>query len=69
MLHDLGLAARFCDRVLLMDDGALVGDGPPEATLGSSAIRAHYRVEPFIARHDGEPLIVPWRSLRERSGD
>jgi iron complex transport system ATP-binding protein len=64
VLHDLGLAARFCDRVLLMDDGALVGDGPPEATLGSAAIRAHYRVEPFIARHDGEPLIVPWRPLR-----
>ena len=63
VLHDLGLAARFCDRVLLMDDGALVGDGPPEAALGSAAIRAHYRVEPFIARHDGEPLIVPWRPL------
>jgi len=64
VLHDLGLAARFCDRVLLMDDGAVVGDGPPEETLAPAAIRAHYRVEPFIARHDGEPSIVPWRSLR-----
>jgi iron complex transport system ATP-binding protein len=64
VLHDLGLAARFCDRALLMDAGAVVGDGPAEATLGPSAIRAHYRVEPFIARHDGEPLIVPWRSIR-----
>jgi iron complex transport system ATP-binding protein len=69
VLHDLGLAARFCGRVLLMDDGAIVGDGPPEVTLGAAAIRAHYRVEPFIARHDGEPLIVPWRSLREENGD
>jgi iron complex transport system ATP-binding protein len=67
VLHDLGLAARFCSRALLMDDGAVVGDGPPEATLGAAAIRAHYRVEPLIARHDGEPLIVPWRPLRERS--
>ena len=55
VLHDLGLAARFCDRVLLMDGGAIVGDGPPEEALGAEAIRAHYRVEPFIARHDGEP--------------
>jgi iron complex transport system ATP-binding protein len=69
VLHDLGLAARFCDRALLMDGGAVVGDGPPEVTLAPAAIRAHYRVEPFIARHDGEPLIVPWRSLRgSRSG-
>ena len=65
VLHDLGLAARFCDRVLLMDSGAIVGDGPPDATLGAAAIRSHYRVEPFIARHDGEPLVVPWRSLKQ----
>jgi iron complex transport system ATP-binding protein len=69
VLHDLGLAARFCDRVLLMDEGAVVGNGSPETTLGSAAIRAHYRVEPFIARHDDEPLIVPWRALRELRGD
>ncbi|HUQ51367.1 MAG TPA: ABC transporter ATP-binding protein [Gammaproteobacteria bacterium] len=68
VLHDLGLAARFCDRVLLMHDGVVVGDGPPDATLSSAAIRAHYSVEPYIARHDGEPLVVPWRALR-RAGD
>src|SRR5262245_40266897 len=66
VLHDLGLAARFCDRVLLMDGGAIVGDGPPDKALGAEAIRAHYRVEPFIARHEGEPLIVPWRSINGR---
>ena len=69
VLHDLGLAARFCDRVLLMNSGAIVGDGPPDEALGAEAIRAHYRVEPFIARHEGEPLIVPWRSINGRSGD
>jgi iron complex transport system ATP-binding protein len=67
VLHDLGLAARFCDRVLLMNDGAVVGDGPPDDTLSFAAIRAHYRVEPFIARHDGEPLILPWRALPRAS--
>jgi iron complex transport system ATP-binding protein len=68
VLHDLGLAARFCSRVLLMNAGEVVGDGPPDATLTSAAIRAHYRVEPFITRHDGEPLVVPWRALA-RPGD
>jgi iron complex transport system ATP-binding protein len=69
VLHDLGLAARFCARVLLMDTGAVVGDGAPQATLAAPAIRAHYRVEPFIAHHDGEPLIVPWRSIKDVRGD
>ncbi len=69
VLHDLGLAARFCSRVLLMNDGAVVGDGAPEAALTSAAIRTHYRVEPFISRHDGEPLVVPWSPLARPGGD
>jgi ABC-type cobalamin/Fe3+-siderophores transport system ATPase subunit len=46
-----------------MRDGAVVADGPPAAALGDAEIRAHYRVEPLISKHDGEPLIVPWRPL------
>jgi iron complex transport system ATP-binding protein len=65
VLHDLGLAARFCGRVLMMRDGAVVADGPPDAALGDASIRAHYRVEPLISTHDGEPVIVPWRPLRD----
>jgi iron complex transport system ATP-binding protein len=69
VLHDLALAARFCDRVLLMDGGRVVGNGPPDTTLDAAAIRAHYHVEPFIARHEGEPLILPWRSIKKARGD
>jgi iron complex transport system ATP-binding protein len=65
VLHDLGLAARFCSRVLLMESGALVADGPPAAALSADSIRAHYRVEPFMAVHDDEAVIVPWRALAD----
>lgn len=63
VLHDLGLAARFCSRVLLMDSGAVVADGAPATALSAEAIRSHYRVEPLIAEHEGEAVIVPWRAL------
>ena len=36
VLHDLALAARFCGRVLLLDDGASSATDRPEATLGSA---------------------------------
>jgi iron complex transport system ATP-binding protein len=65
VLHDLGLAARFCSRVLLVESGALVADGPPAAALSADSIRAHYRVEPFMAVHDDEAVIVPWRALAD----
>ncbi|RID91055.1 ABC transporter ATP-binding protein [Gemmobacter lutimaris] len=32
-LHDLGLAARHCTRLLVLHRGALVADGPPETVL------------------------------------
>jgi iron complex transport system ATP-binding protein len=63
VLHDLGLAARFCARVLLMDGGFVVADGPPAAVLNAAVVARHYKIEPLISFHDGQPLIVPWRRL------
>ena len=63
VLHDLTLAARFCSRVLLMSDGRVVEDGAPGATLSADNVRRYYHVEAFVTQHDGEPVIVPWRSL------
>lgn len=32
-LHDLGLAARYCQRLILLDQGRIVADGTPSAVL------------------------------------
>ena len=63
VLHDLALAARFCGRVLLLDGGVVVDDDRPERALRAEALARHYRVEPFVTTHEGQPLIVPWRCL------
>ena len=64
VLHDLSLAARFCTRVLLLDGGEVVDDGRPERVLNARALERHYRVEPVVTTHEGEPLILPWRRLQ-----
>jgi iron complex transport system ATP-binding protein len=46
VMHDLGLVARFCDRVALLDQGRLVAEGPPQATLTSERLRQVYRIAP-----------------------
>ncbi|HEX3051682.1 MAG TPA: heme ABC transporter ATP-binding protein [Aggregatilineaceae bacterium] len=44
-VHDLELAARFCDRLVLLHEGAVIADGSPEQVLNPDAIRAAYGVE------------------------
>jgi iron complex transport system ATP-binding protein len=66
VLHDLSLVARFSTRVLLLDGGAVVDDDKPERALNARALERHYRVEPLVTTHEGEPLIVPWRRLTPR---
>jgi iron complex transport system ATP-binding protein len=61
VLHDLTLAARFCSRLLLMHEGRIVEDGEPASVLRADALRRYYRVDPYLGRHDGKPLVVPWR--------
>jgi iron complex transport system ATP-binding protein len=59
VLHDLTIAARWCDRLLLIDDGRLVADGAPRDVLTAARIRSVYNVTAFIGETDGEALIVP----------
>lgn len=60
VLHDLTLAARFADRVALMQEGALVAEGPPEAVLTPERLGAAYGVEVLTGRHAGETFVLPW---------
>ncbi len=44
VLHDLNLAAVFADRIVLLDDGTLVKEGPPEAVFTSGTLSGVYGV-------------------------
>jgi iron complex transport system ATP-binding protein len=64
VLHDLALAARFATRMIMISEGCLCGDGRPEEVLSDAALQQHYRVRSYAARHEGEPIILPWRTTR-----
>jgi iron complex transport system ATP-binding protein len=50
VLHDLGLAALFFPRVVLLDDGRIVADGTPTEVLTPDRIRDVFGVDPAIVR-------------------
>jgi ABC-type cobalamin/Fe3+-siderophores transport system ATPase subunit len=49
VLHDLGLAAHFFPRLLVVYGGRLVADGPPASVLTDERIRSVFGVDPVHA--------------------
>ncbi len=47
-LHDLNLAATFCDRLILLDEGEISAQGEPESVLTSSILQRVFKVNAFI---------------------
>ena len=58
-LHDLGLAARWCSRLILLDKGYIMADGPPSSVLTRKNLRAIYGVEAWFGEAHGAPIVHP----------
>jgi iron complex transport system ATP-binding protein len=58
-MHDLDLAARYADRLVLMDEGSIVAEGEPRAMLHSARLAEVFGIE----RVDGA-----WRPLSRPEG-
>ena len=67
-IHDLNLAARYCDRVALLSEGQLQAVGTPDV-LTARTVRAVYGVEATIYEHDERRLVVPETPIDTESAD
>ncbi len=63
VLHDLTLAARYCDRLVLLDGGGIVAEGAPSDVLSADRLASVYRVRALHGFEGGEPFVVPWDPL------
>ena len=62
-LHDLNLAAAYCDWLYALQDGRLVGSGAPQDLLTPAFIRRVYGVDAQVQQLDGQ-LVVLYRPAR-----
>jgi iron complex transport system ATP-binding protein len=60
ILHELTLAARFCDRIVLLAGGRVQGDGVPDAIMTSENLAVAYRVDSVIGHHGDQRFVIPW---------
>lgn len=58
-LHDLGLAARWCSRLILIEAGRVVADGRPADILTPERLRAVYGITAHIAEAAGGMVLQP----------
>ena len=62
--HDLGLAARFADTVLVLSEGRLVSQGKPAEALSEQVMADVFRISAYRAEYQREAVIVPWAGIR-----
>ncbi|NSX56662.1 ABC transporter ATP-binding protein [Parasulfitobacter algicola] len=58
-IHDLGLAARHCTRLVLMHQGKLVADGAPTDVLTPENVKQVFGVESYFVQTDHGPIFQP----------
>ncbi|MBN8291825.1 ABC transporter ATP-binding protein [Rhodobacter sp. NTK016B] len=57
-LHDLGLAARYCTRLVILQQGRIVADGPPDAVLTPNRMAEVFGLRAgFVETGDGRFLV------------
>jgi iron complex transport system ATP-binding protein len=61
--HDLGLAARFAETVLVLSEGRLVSQGAPAEALSEGVVAEVFRISAYRAEFQREAVIVPWAEI------
>lgn len=60
VIHDLALASRFMDRLILMNGGSIVAEGSPADVLTPERLAAVYRIDTLSGASDGQSWVLPW---------
>ncbi|HEY2068034.1 MAG TPA: ABC transporter ATP-binding protein [Rhizomicrobium sp.] len=61
-LHDLSLASRFCDRLVVLDGGRVAGAGTPGEALSDAVLKDTFGIS--AVRLQGS-AIIPWERLQD----
>ncbi len=65
-LHDLTLAAQFCDRLVMMAGGRAILEGPPRTVITERSLRDHYGAEVrVLTGPEFGVVVIPLRSDNE----
>ena len=62
-LHELSLASRFCDEILVLRKGRILARGAPKEALSDENLAVAFGIRP-LKPSDGEPFpVIPWQRV------
>ncbi len=64
-LHDLGLAARHCSRLILLSEGRIAADGPPAEVLDADTLARVFGISAWFSMTADGPVFQPLDILRK----
>jgi iron complex transport system ATP-binding protein len=64
-IHDLNLAVRFCDKIIMMKTGVIFAAGEAQDVLTAQNIRSVYDVDVVVNRFESLPYILPIAPLKQ----
>ena len=67
-MHDWAPAARFADRLALIDRGRVVADGPPHSVLVPGRLSDVYATRLSVHTVDGQLVVLPAPRSRQENG-
>lgn len=63
VVHDLNLASKYSDRILMLKEGKIVAAGKPASVLTVEIIKEVYEVEAHVYNYANIPYVVPLKQL------
>ena len=67
-MHDLTLAGQYADRLLLLDAGHVMVEGPADVVLTEENLARFYGARVRIIHDGGHPVVLPIRGKRTQDG-
>ena len=60
ILHDLNLAARYSDRIIILKQGLIAAEGTPEEVMTPEIIDSVFHIDVTVSRHPAFdcPLVI-----------
>lgn len=67
-IHDLSIAARYADRIVILREGVCIANGPPAQVLSTRNLAAAFDVNAIVTEVDGLPVVLAASPLTSDSG-